>query len=156
MFSYVWCIRFSADGEYLATACEKTVQIYDTKTGVKIWFGSFFVDGPLALTSSLLHSGLVHETMGVSIYSVRFSPDGKLLATGAVDGAVRVSSRITLAIVIAVIIIFGANLQHRMTFGTLDLGYRQEANLQNIQGSHQGSPLGHFLVGWEVGFLWVG
>ena len=94
--------------------------------------------------------------MSGNICSVCFSPDGKLLATGAVDGAVRVSSRITLAIVIAVTIIVGANLQHRMTFGTLDLGYRQEANLQNIPGSHRYSPLGHFLVGWGVGFLWVG
>ena len=156
MFSAVWCVRFSADGEYLATACERTARIYDAKTGAKIWFGPFLVDGPLALTSSLLHSGLVHETMSVSIYSVCFSPDGKLLATGALDRAVRVSSRIIiLAIVIAVIIIFGANLQHRMTFGTLDLGYRQEADLQNISGSHRYSPLGHFLVGWGVGFLWV-
>jgi len=40
--------------------------------------------------------------------------------------------------------------------GALDLGYRQEANLQNIQGSYQDSPLGHYLVGWGVGFLWVG
>ena len=92
----------------------------------------------------------------MKIYSVCFSPDGKLLATGALDGVVRVSSRITiLAIVIAVIIIFGANLQHRMTFGTLDLEYRQEENLQNIPGPHQGSLLGYFLVGWGVGFLWV-
>ena len=90
------------------------------------------------------------------ILSVCFSPDGKLLATGAVDGAVRVSSRITiLAIVIAVIIIFGANAQHGMIFGALDLGYRQGGNLQNIPGSHRHSPLGHFLVGWGVGSLWV-
>ena len=134
-FSYVRCVQFSADGEYLATACEWTAQIYDTKTGAKIWFGPFLVDGPLALTSSLLHSGLVHGTM--SIYSVCFSPDGKLLATGADDGVVRVSSRITiLAIVIAVIIIFGANAQHGMIFGALDLGYCQGGNLQNIPGSH--------------------
>ena len=112
--------------------------------------------GPLALTPSL-HSDLVHEAISKSIRCISFSPDGKLLATGAGDGVVRVSSRITiLAIVIAVIIIFGANAQHRMTFGTLDLGYHQEANLQNIPGSHRCSPLGYFLVGWGVGSLWVG
>jgi len=44
-FSYVLCVRFSADGEYLATTCENAAQIYDTKTGAKIWFGPFFVDG---------------------------------------------------------------------------------------------------------------
>ena len=44
-FSYVWCVRFSADGKYLATTCENAAQIYDTKTGAKIWFGPFLVDG---------------------------------------------------------------------------------------------------------------
>ena len=91
--------------------------------------------GPLALTSSLLHSVLVHETTSRAILSISFSPDDKLLATGAEDGVVRVSS--ILAIVIVVIIVFEANAQHRMIFGALDLGYRREANLQNIQGSHQ-------------------
>jgi len=93
--------------------------------------------GPLGLTPSLLHSDLVPKTPGGRVYSVSFSPDGKLLATGAEDGVVRVSSRIIiLATVIAVIIIFGANAQNRMIFGALDLGYRQEANLQNIRESH--------------------
>lgn len=40
----VCCVRFSADGKYLATGCNRTAQIYDTKTGVKTWyvFLSFF------------------------------------------------------------------------------------------------------------------
>ena len=42
-----------------------------------------------------------------------------------------------------------------MIFGALDLGYRKEANLQDILWSYRYSPLGHFLVGWGVGFLWV-
>ena len=45
VFSPVWCVRFSADSKYLATACKDTAQIYDTKTGAKIWFGPFSVDG---------------------------------------------------------------------------------------------------------------
>ena len=94
--------------------------------------------GPLALTSSLLHSALVHETTSKAILSISFSPDDKLLATGAEDRVIRVSSRIFMsAIIIVVIIVFEANAQHRMIFGALDLGYRREANLQNIQGSHQ-------------------
>jgi len=113
--------------------------------------------GPLGLTPPLLYSVLVHETTSKDINSVCFSPDGKLLATGADDGVIRVSSRIFMsAIVIVVIIVFEANAQHRLIFGALDLGYRQEAKLQNIPGSHRYGPLSHFLAGWGVGFLWVG
>ena len=69
--------------------------------------------------------------------SISFSPDNKLLATGAGDRVIRVSSRIFMsAIIMVVIIVFEANAQPRMIFGALDLGYRREANLQNIQGSH--------------------
>ena len=35
-FSVVCCVKFSSDGKYLATGCNKTAQIYDTKTGAKI------------------------------------------------------------------------------------------------------------------------
>ena len=41
--SVVCCVRFSADGKYLATGCNQTAQIYDTKTGAKTWFGHFLV-----------------------------------------------------------------------------------------------------------------
>ena len=84
--------------------------------------------GPLALTPLLLHSVLVNETTAGFFWSVCFSPDGKLLATGAGDGVVRVSSRaFTLAIITAAAI-FQASAQRRSTLGPLDLGYRQEAN----------------------------
>lgn len=33
--SVVCCVRFSSDGQYLATGCNRTAQIYDTKTGAK-------------------------------------------------------------------------------------------------------------------------
>ena len=112
--------------------------------------------GPLALTPSLLHSVLADETAENFFWSVCFNPDGKLLATGAEDGVVRVSSRTpALAIVIAVTIISEAKPQHDATFGTLDLGYRHEANPQRISGSHQGGLLGRFLVGREIPRLWV-
>jgi glucose repression regulatory protein TUP1 len=38
--SVVCCVRFSADGKYLATGCNRTAQIYDTKTGAKTWWAS--------------------------------------------------------------------------------------------------------------------
>jgi len=112
--------------------------------------------GLLALTPSLLHSVLVHETMAKVIRSVCFSPNGRLLATGAEDGVVRVSSRIImLEIVVVVIIFFEANAQHRMMFGALGLGHRQGVDPQQIPGSHQVDLLARFLVGREIARLWV-
>ena len=35
VLSVVCCVRFSADGKYLATGCNRSAQIYDTKTGAK-------------------------------------------------------------------------------------------------------------------------
>ncbi|RDB30834.1 Transcriptional repressor rco-1 [Hypsizygus marmoreus] len=73
--SVVCCVRFSADGKFLATGCNRTAQIYDTKTGAKTCV-------------------LVDESAGKSgdlyIRSVCFSPDGKYLATGAEDKQIRI------------------------------------------------------------------
>ncbi|KAH0578297.1 hypothetical protein H2248_003923 [Termitomyces sp. 'cryptogamus'] len=73
--SVVCCVRFSHDGKYLATGCNRTAQIYDTKTGTKTCV-------------------LVDEAAGKSgdlyIRSVCFSPDGKYLATGAEDKQIRI------------------------------------------------------------------
>ncbi|KAG5649838.1 hypothetical protein H0H81_001827 [Sphagnurus paluster] len=73
--SVVCCVRFSADGKFLATGCNRTAQIYDTKTGLKTCV-------------------LVDESAGKAgdlyIRSVCFSPDGKYLATGAEDKKIRI------------------------------------------------------------------
>ncbi|EAU89183.1 transcriptional repressor [Coprinopsis cinerea okayama7 len=73
--SVVCCVRFSADGKYLATGCNRTAQIYDTKTGAKTCV-------------------LVDENAGkqgdLYIRSVCFSPDGQYLATGAEDKQIRI------------------------------------------------------------------
>ncbi|TFK37985.1 WD40-repeat-containing domain protein [Crucibulum laeve] len=73
--SVVCCVRFSADGKYLATGCNRTAQIYDTKTGQKTCV-------------------LIDEAAGKSgdlyIRSVCFSPDGRFLATGAEDKQIRI------------------------------------------------------------------
>jgi len=53
VFSHVRRVQFSADGEYLATTCENAAQIYDTKTGAKIWFGPFLVYGTLGSDTAI-------------------------------------------------------------------------------------------------------
>jgi glucose repression regulatory protein TUP1 len=35
--SVVCCVRFSPDGRYVATGCNRTAQIYDAKSGAKVW-----------------------------------------------------------------------------------------------------------------------
>ncbi|KAL0959565.1 hypothetical protein HGRIS_011275 [Hohenbuehelia grisea] len=73
--SIVCCVRFSADGKYLATGCNRTAQIFDTKTGMKT---CVLVDEAAAKAEDLY------------IRSVCFSPDGKFLATGAEDTQIRI------------------------------------------------------------------
>ncbi|GLB45183.1 putative anaphase-promoting complex subunit 4 WD40 domain [Lyophyllum shimeji] len=73
--SVVCCVQFSADGKYVATGCNKTAQIYDVKTGAKI---------------CVLSDDSAGKSGDLYIRSVRFSPDGKLLATGAEDRQIRI------------------------------------------------------------------
>ncbi|KAG6907765.1 hypothetical protein DXG01_007478 [Tephrocybe rancida] len=73
--SVVCCVQFSLDGKYLATGCNRTAQIYDVKTGAKI---------------CVLADDSVGKSGDLYIRSVRFSPDGKLLATGAEDRQIRI------------------------------------------------------------------
>jgi glucose repression regulatory protein TUP1 len=35
--SVVCCVKFSNDGRFLATGCNRTAQIYDVKDGRKVW-----------------------------------------------------------------------------------------------------------------------
>ncbi|KAJ1023951.1 hypothetical protein NDA13_004783 [Ustilago tritici] len=73
--SVVCCVRFSADGKYLATGCNKSAQIFDTKTGAK---------------TCLLTDQSANSKGDLYIRSVCFSPDGKCLATGAEDRQIRI------------------------------------------------------------------
>lgn len=73
--SVVCCVRFSYDGKYLATGCNRTAQIYDATTSQKI---------------CVLADDSVNKNDDLYIRSVCFSPDGKYLATGAEDKLIRI------------------------------------------------------------------
>jgi len=74
--SVVCCVRFSADGKYVATGCNRSAQIYNVQTGEKI---------------CVLQDEQADVAGDLYIRSVCFSPDGKYLATGAEDKLIRVS-----------------------------------------------------------------
>ncbi|KAG5520232.1 hypothetical protein PMAC_001310 [Pneumocystis sp. 'macacae'] len=73
--SVVCCIRFSNDGEYLATGCNRVALIFDVKTGKRL---------------TVLQDESVNWEGDLYIRSVAFSPDGKYLATGAEDKRIRI------------------------------------------------------------------
>lgn len=73
--SVVCCVRFSADGKYVATGCNRSAQIYDVVTGDKL---------------CILQDENIDQNGDLYIRSVCFSPDGKYLATGAEDKMIRV------------------------------------------------------------------
>src|SRR6185312_13077449 len=76
--SVVCCVRFSADGKYVATGCNRSAQIFDVRDGKKV--------------CELQDDGVQDKDGDLYIRSVCFSPDGKLLATGAEDRRIRVSA----------------------------------------------------------------
>lgn len=73
--SVVCCVRFSRDGRYIATGCNRSAQIFDANTGSQL----VQLEDPEADRDGDLY-----------IRSVCFSPDGLLLATGAEDQMIRV------------------------------------------------------------------
>lgn len=76
--SVVCCVRFSQDGKYVATGCNRSAQIFDVTTGEKV---------------CVLEDQSASDPMGgtdLYIRSVCFSPDGRFLATGAEDKIIRV------------------------------------------------------------------
>lgn len=74
--SVVCCVRFSHDGKFVATGCNRSAQIYDVVTGTKV---------------CVLQDDSVDSVGDLYIRSVCFSPDGRYLATGAEDKLIRVS-----------------------------------------------------------------
>ena len=73
--SVVCCVRFSQDGKFVATGCNRSAQIYEVVTGRQV---------------TSLTDDNVDKEGDLYIRSVCFSPDGKYLATGAEDKLIRV------------------------------------------------------------------
>jgi glucose repression regulatory protein TUP1 len=74
--SVVCCVRFSHDGKYVATGCNRSAQIFDVRTGEQVCH---------------LTDNNTSQDGDLYIRSVCFSPDGRFLATGAEDKIIRVS-----------------------------------------------------------------
>lgn len=73
--SVVCCVRFSRDGRYVATGCNRHAQIYDVETGLEV--------------ARLVDQSVPQDGSDLYIRSVCFSPDGYQLATGAEDRVIR-------------------------------------------------------------------
>lgn len=73
----VCCVRFSSNGQYIATASNKTVKIFETQTG--------------GLVSSLEEQ---HNDPESLIRCISFSPDGRFMATSSEDMMIRVSTQL--------------------------------------------------------------
>jgi WD40 repeat protein len=73
--SVVCCVRFSRDGRFVATGCNRSAQIFDVESGQQV---------------KHLQDTSLPQDGDLYIRSVCFSPDGQYLATGAEDKIIRV------------------------------------------------------------------
>lgn len=117
--SVVCCVRFSRDGKFLATGCNRSAQIFDVNTGQNV---------------ATLQDENVDKDGDLYIRSVCFSPDGKFLATGAEDKQIRVSLDAQ-----------GVELKHANEFLRCDLGLGHRFTYDQ---AHLHRPrAGHLLLG---------
>lgn len=99
--SVVCCVKFSNDGKFLATGCNKNTQVYNVATGELV--ARLSDDGQSSLLQNKGSEGekdgkseeavsnlSSSSSMDLYIRSVCFSPDGRFLATGAEDKLIRI------------------------------------------------------------------
>ncbi|EGW34618.1 uncharacterized protein SPAPADRAFT_57666 [Spathaspora passalidarum NRRL Y-27907] len=98
--SVVCCVRFSKDGKFIATGCNKTTQVFNVETGelvakliddnnsTDVSASDAKAEGDAA--ASAASASAASAAADLYIRSVCFSPDGKLLATGAEDKLIRI------------------------------------------------------------------
>ena len=95
--SVVCCVRFSDDGKFLATGCNRTTQVYNVATGDLICslsddntLTTHLEQSTIVSAADTTNAGEKDANADLYIRSVCFSPDGKLLATGAEDKLIRI------------------------------------------------------------------
>ena len=105
--SVVCCVRFSQDGKFVATGCNRAAQIYEVHTGRLV---------------TCLQDDTVDKDGDLYIRSVCFSPDGRFLATGAEDKLIRVINSVQTLLSVLLIIYIGMGYSHEINkahvFGT--------------------------------------
>jgi WD40 repeat protein/DNA-binding phage protein len=111
--TFVWTVTFSPDGQLLAGSDGKTLRLWDVKTGKcskilsgytsQVWALAWSRDGQMLAGSDDEMVGLWDVKTGErlrtwqgyinsvgSYWSLAFSPDGQILASGSGDGTVRI------------------------------------------------------------------
>lgn len=83
--SVVCCVRFSNNGKYIATGCNKTAVLYDAETGSRL--AIFSSNGVVESQATL---DLLSGSGDSYVRSVCFSPDSKILVAGAEDKKIKI------------------------------------------------------------------